>query len=164
MSGTGKDNSVIGQIANTTNQFVRAISSYDPGKGKFTNKGDSVFKSVSQIDGYNPDTGQWGGKGSDVDWLNEGVGQINGSNAARHAAGVAGDAVNLAKEQADELVQQKNIQQAQSDLQASNQAAGARATAKASGVFNPSMATALAMGPAATAPKLGSDQRDYLGL
>lgn len=164
MSGTGKDNSVIGQIANTTNEFVRAISSYDPGKGKFTNKGDSVFKSILQVDGYNPDNGKWGDKGSDVDWANEGVGQINGSNAARHAAGVAGDAVNLAKQQADELLQQKNLQQAQTDMQASNQAAGIRATAKSASAFNPSMATALAMGPAASAPKLGSDQRDYLGL
>lgn len=167
MSGTGKDNSVVGQIANTVNQGVRSIFSYDPGKGKFTNKGDSIFKSISQIDGYNPDTGQWGGKGSDVDWLNEGVGQINGSNAARHAAGVAGDAVIEAKKNADTLVSQQNEAKRLDDIQASNQAAGIRATAKAKGAFNPSSATPMAFGPGVTlpiAPKLGSDQQDFLGL
>lgn len=167
MSGTGGGNAIDNitqSIGKGANDFVKGIYSYDPSKGKFDPNADSIFKSISQIDGYDPNTGKWGGKGSDVDWLNEGIGQVNGSNAARHAAGVAGDAVILAKQQADTLQAQKEQQNEQDNINASNQGAGIRATAKAAGAFNPSMATALAVGPAANVPKLGSDTRDYLGL
>lgn len=182
MSGTGKDNSVVGQVAHGFNAYARAISGYDLENSKKQGTKDSIFggianlggkdgsysgfNSLSNLIGYNPANGKWGDKGSDADWLNEGLGQINGSNAARHAAGVAGDAVILAKQQADTLLSQTNEAKHQSDIQASSQAAGIRATATAAGAFNPSMTTPLAVGSGGktSSPKLGSDQEDFLGL
>lgn len=190
MSGTAKDSSVLGQVSNGFNSYVKAITSYDASNGSWGTR-DSVVgglthgiadigggasgngkfvgaNMVANLIGYNPANGKWGDKGSDVDWLNEGVGQINGSNAARHAAGVAGDAVNLAAQQEATLESQKEAANQQSDINASNSAAAIRATSKATGAFNPSMTTALALGPAAqiaaNAPKLGTDQQDFLGL
>lgn len=168
MSGSGGNSidNITQSIGKGINDGTKDIFSYDISKGKFQSSGDSVFKSVSQIDGYDPDTGKWGGKGSDVDWFNEGLGQVNGTNAARHAAGVAGDAVILAKQQADTLLAQTNEAKHQSDVQASSQAAGIRATAQVTGGFNPSMTTPMALGSGARAvvPKLGSDHEDFLGL
>ena len=186
MSGTAKDSSVVGQVANGFNSYVKAITSYDASNGSWGSKNSVLggiyslkdtggkagsntgINTIANLIGYNPANGNWGDKGSDVDWANEGIGQINGSNAARHAAGVAGDAVNLAAQQEATLESQKEAQNQQADINASNSAAAIRATAKATGAFNPSMTTALALGPAAqaaaNAPKLGSDQQDFLGL
>lgn len=185
MSGSSK-NSVVGQVSNGFNSYVKSVTSYDASNGSWGSK-DSILgglyslkdvggksgsnagiNSLVNLIGYNPSNGKFGDSGSDVDWANEALGQINGSNAARHAAGVAGDASLLAQQQEATLESQKEQQNEQDDINASNSAAAIRATAKGSSAFNPSITTALALGPAAqaaaNAPKLGSDQQDFLGL
>lgn len=136
MSGTSS-NSVVGQVTGAYNQYVNMITSYNPSNGKF---GDS---------------------GSGLSWLGEGVGQINGTNAARHALGVAGDAQIAANAQANQLIQQEQQQKQIQDVQASNSAAGFRATAQAQSQAGFLSSTApIAMGGG---QKLGSNTTNYLG-
>lgn len=137
MSSGGSDHSVVNQVLGHLNSDVNFLY------------------------GYNPATGQYGGKGSFVDWANEGLGQLNGSNAARHAAGVAGDAVIQAKADQAQLIQKQQLQKQQMDINASNSAAGIRATsaAQSSMAFNPQSTTPFAFGS-----KLGAGGQDFLGL
>lgn len=129
----------------------------------------AVNTGVDFVYGYNPSTGQWGDNGSFLHAGSETLGQINGTNAARHAQGVAGDAQLQAQANANTLLTNENKTQQQSDVQASSGAAGIRATAKAqaAGAFSPGTTTPLALGPGPTTPagsRLGSDQQTFLGL
>lgn len=137
MSSGGSDKSVTSQVGDALNQVSNFVYAYNPSNGKF------------------------GDKGSFVDWADEGLGYLNGSNAARHAAGVAGDAVNQAKVEQGQLIQKQQLQKQQMDINASNSAAGIRATAAAqsSMAFNPQSTTPFAFGS-----KLGAGGQDFLGL
>ncbi len=182
MSSGGSDHSVLNQVAEGWNSLAQSVTTYNPRTGKWGGAGDysqsafgKVFKALgstgnglndavstaSNAIGYNPKTGQWGGSGSDVSWLNEGFGQINGSNAARHAQGVAGDAVLAAQAQENLLLQQTQEQKRQADVQASSSAGAIRATAAAQSarVFAGSTTTPMAFGN-----KLGASGQDYLGV
>ncbi len=159
-------------IGNSTikafNDTVKGIFSYDASDGQWGTKdslyggaayhiGHGTLNPVVNLIGYNPSNGKWGDKGSDVDWMNEGLGQINGANAQRHALGVAGDAVIAAQAKQNLLIQQEQTKKMQSDIQASN---GAQAIRKSGGsVFNPSSTTPLAQGN-----KLGADTQNFLGV
>lgn len=136
MSSGGSDKSVLNQAIGGANQVFNATYSYDPS------------------------TGKWGGKGSFADWGNEGLGQINGANAQRHAIGVAGDAVNLAQAKQNVLLHQQQQQKQQADIQASSGALAIRNTA--SSAFGASTATPMAM--ATPGSKLGGDTQNFLGV
>lgn len=110
--------------------------------------------------GYNPGNGKFGGKGSFIDWANEGLGQLNGANAQRHALNVAGDAANAAQTQQNLLISQQNELKHQQDVSASSGAAAIRATAQArSGQSFFANST-----PQAYGPKLGADTTNFLGV
>lgn len=139
MSGTGgnltqNSSTVSSQLINGYNSLINLATSYDPKTGKVA------------------------GKGSDLDWANEALGQINGANAQRHAIGVAGDAVNAANAKQNLLLQQQQTQKMQADYQASN---GAAAISRGGGsIFNPYSVTPMAT-PGA---KLGADTQNFLGV
>lgn len=161
------------EISKGYNSLVQSVTSYNADNGKFGdykgsffdqiaqsvggNGGDNIGNKFLNVVGYNGANGKWGGKGSDVDWLNEGFGQINGANAQRHALGVAGDAAIAAKKAQDILIAQQQEEKRLQDVQASNQAGAIRATSTARsnsafGDFTP---------PAAS--KLGADTTNFLG-
>ncbi len=85
--------------------------------------------------------------------LQEGFGQINGTNAARDAANKAGDALNAANAQKLQDLNNQRTQNMNNDITASNAAQGIRATANAQ---QNAMLKYNSLG--------SSYQRDFLGL
>lgn len=127
---------------------------------------DSFWNGLKNIasdnSGYNFDTGKINERGG-LYAADELLGGMNGANAARHAAGLAGDAAIAANAKATTLLNQKTQQDAALDRNASSSAAGIRATALAQsrGGFSLANTTPMAQGPGI---RLGSDQQDFLGL
>lgn len=113
--------------------------------------------------GYDATNGKWSTHGSQYQILDEGLGEVTGRNASRGALNLAREQFNTSQKQAQDLVDQTNWNKQQSDITASNSAAAATASSRATSGVNPNNSTPLGVGPGAMSGA-GAPQKDFLGL
>ncbi len=153
-SSGGGGKGVLSGLADQTGEFLENARK-DPW-GTFLSEGSNLWTAGTTR--YNNNTGKFE-DGSAIHNWNEGWGEVTGANKARAAGYLEADNLRTTQAKAALDLANKQLQDKQADVNASNQAKALRGNTLP---LNPTA-------PVSTAPgyitqTVGSDQRDFLGL